>query len=290
MKPILHATTALLALLGTPLAQAHPVPHAAHHQQHQQHQQPAAGHAEHAGHTGEPLTPIPPLTPDALQAAFPAVDPHAMQHAPAFNHFVLVDQLEAWNNARGHGQRWQAKAWLGGDIERLWLRSEGARTSGHATTWSLDALYGRALSPWWDAVAGLRHDAGGTSSQTRAAIGLQGLAPYRFDVNATLYLGGARKAELALEAEYGLLLTQRLILQPTWQARWTLQDDRRRNTGSGLGRMHTGLRLRWEITRQFAPYIGFEHERSHGTTARWQRAAGQPGRASRWVMGVRMWF
>jgi len=300
----------LCSLLAAPLA--HPVAQAQQHHHHAPQSAPAGQQEEHQGHEGHespsrgsdaPHTPILPLTEAARQAAFPNVNPHAMQHASTFHYLVLLDRLEGWNNARGHGQSWQAKAWLGGDIQRLWLRSEGARESkgahahlptspahGSSTSWSLDALYGRALTPWWDFVAGLRHDRESGTSHTRAAIGLQGLAPYRFEVNATTYLGGKRTAELVLEAEYQLLLTQRLILQPTWQAHWLLKDDRQRNVGSGLSQMHSGIRLRWEITRQFAPYIGFTHERSYGTTARWQRAADGTTGHSRWVAGVRVWF
>jgi len=301
MKRLLCTTCLLLAA---------PLAHAQHHHHHHAPAQPQA-HQGHEGHTAPsdssdaPHTPIPPLTEAARQAAFPAVAPHAMQHASSVNYLVLLDRLEGWDNARGHGQSWQAKAWLGGDIQRLWLRSEGERESngahahlptlpssnhGSSTTWSLDALYGRALTPWWDVVAGLRHDSGSGASHTRAAIGLQGLAPYRFEVSATAYLGGKRTAELALEAEYQLLLTQRLILQPTWQAHWLLKDDHQRNVGSGLSQMHSGMRLRWEITRQFAPYIGFTHERSYGTTARWQREASGASHHSRWVAGVRVGF
>ncbi len=240
--------------------------------------------------TQTPREPIPALTADDLAAAFPVLKPHSMEHAPAFNSLVLFDHLEAWNNARGNGQSWATQAWFGGDINRLWLRSEGQREDRHLRDWSLDALYGHAISPWWDVVAGVRHDDGDGSGLTRAAIGVQGLAPYKFEFSATAYIGGARKAELEVEAEYDVLLTNRLILQPKLEASIAADNDLRRGVGSGLGHVEAGLRLRYEITRRFAPYVGFVHERRFGRTASLHRDAGDDVRDSHWVAGVRFWF
>jgi copper resistance protein B len=237
-----------------------------------------------------PREPVPEPTAADLAAAFPTLKPHAMQHAPGFNSLVVFDHLEAWNNNHGSGQSWAAKGWFGGDIDRLWLRSEGERSAGRLGEWSLDALHGHAISPWWDVVAGVRHDGGDAPGLTRAAIGVQGLAPYKFEFAATAYLGGPRRAELAVEAEYSLLLSNRLILQPTLEARVTADDDPRRGVGSGLGHVEAGLRLRYEITRRFAPYVGFVHERRFGPTADLHRDAGESPRDSRWVAGVRFWF
>ncbi len=253
-----------------------------------------ATHADHAGHGAAamqaPREPIPAPSAADLAAAFPALAPHAMQHAPGINSLVLFDHLEAWDNARGSGQSWAAKGWVGGDIDRLWLRSEGQRSEGQLGEWSLDALYGRAISPWWDLVGGVRHDGGDAPGLTRAAIGVQGLAPYKFEFAATAYLGGPRRAELAVEAEYSLLLSNRLILQPSLEASVAADDDPRRGVGSGLGHVGAGLRLRYEITRRFAPYVGFVHERRFGRSADLHRDAGEATRESRWVAGVRFWF
>ncbi len=251
-------------------------------------------HDEHAGHGAAamqaPREPIPEPTAADLAAAFPTLAPHAMEHAPGFNSLVLFDHLEAWNNAHGSGQSWAAKGWFGGDIDRLWLRSEGQRSEGRLGGWSLDALYGHAISPWWDVVGGVRHDGGDAAGLTRAAIGVQGLAPYKFEFAATAYLGGPRRAELAVEAEYSLLLSNRLILQPSLAASLAADSDPHRGVGSGLGHVEAGLRLRYEITRRFAPYVGFVHERRFGRTAGLHRDAGESPRDSRWVAGVRFWF
>lgn len=254
----------------------------------------AGEHGEHGRHDAAapqaPREPIPEPTTADLAAAFPTLQPHAMQHAPGFNSLVVFDHLEAWNNAHGSGQSWAAKGWFGGDIDRLWLRSEGQRSEGRLGEWSLDALHGHAISPWWDVVAGVRHDGGDVPGLTRAALGVQGLAPYKFEFAATAYLGGPRRAELAMEAEYSLLLTNRLILQPTLEAGLAADDDPRRGVGRGLGHVEAGLRLRYEITRRFAPYVGFVHERRYGRTAELHRDAGESPRDSRWVAGVRFWF
>ena len=253
-----------------------------------------AGHGDHAGHGAAamqvPREPIATPTAADLAAAFPTLAPHAMQHAPGINSLVLFDHLEAWDNARGSGQSWAAKGWVGSDIDRLWLRSEGQRSEGRLGEWSLDALYGHSISPWWDLVGGVRHDGGDAPGLTRAAIGVQGLAPYKFEFAATAYLGGPRRAELAVEAEYSLLLTNRLILQPSLEASVAADDDPRRGVGSGLGHVGAGLRLRYEITRRFAPYVGFVHERRFGRSADLHRDAGEATRESRWVAGVRFWF
>jgi len=295
MKTILNTglTSLGLALLMVPR------PAAAQHEGHADHSNhtPAPStshpnaHAAHQNRTPITHTPVPQLTDADLAAAFPVTDPHAMQHAARWNHFVLIDQLEGWNNAHGSGQQWQVDAWIGGDINRLWLRNEGQRTDKHLANWSLDALYGRALSPWWDVVAGIRHDESKPAADlTRAAIGLQGIAPYQFEISTTAYLGGTRKAELVVEAEYHLLLSNRLILQPMIETHWVAADDQPRGVGSGLNEIQTGVRLRYEITRRFAPYIGFVHERHYGNTANWLRQAGESSKDSRWVAGVRLWF
>lgn len=293
---------------GTPAGHAAQMDHAAHametpagepahsHDAHAGHATHGA-HGAHDGHAGHgaaamqaPREPIPEPTAADLAAAFPRLAPHAMEHAPGFNSLVLFDHLEAWDNAHGSGQSWAAKGWFGGDIDRLWLRSEGQRSEGRLGGWSLDALYGHAISPWWDVVGGVRHDGGDAAGLTRAAIGVQGLAPYKFEFAATAYLGGPRKAELAVEAEYSLLLSNRLILQPALGASVAADDDPRRGIGSGLGHVEASLRLRYEITRRFAPYVGFVHERRFGRTAGLHRDAGESPRDSRWVAGVRFWF
>jgi copper resistance protein B len=278
---------------------------------HRAHGQPVPATAvdPHAGHRGAagaapaviadhryttPAHPaaLPAPTAAALAAAFPALQAHSVQHASAFNHLLLVDHLEAWNAAggQGQGQAWEITGWAGSDTNRLWLRSEGLRERRALQDWSAEVLYGHSVSAWWDVVAGLRHDGGHYSQRTRAGIGVQGMAPYKFEVAATLWLGGTRRAELALQAEYQVLLSNRLILQPGIEANVFADDDPAAGIGRGLGEVEAGLRLRYEINRRFAPYIGHVQQRRFGPTASLSRTAGQPTHDARWVAGVRFWF
>lgn len=236
-----------------------------------------------------PRTPIPEPTAEEIAAAFAPLQHHAM-HAPGINHYVLLDRLEAFDTTRGSGQDWEARAWIGGDIDRLWLRSEGERQDGRTQAASVEAFYGHAISPWWDLLVGARQDIGAGEHRSWAAFGVQGLAPYKFETEATLYVGSGSRAALRLEGEYEVLLTNRLILQPRVEADIALTDDDRRGVGSGLEQVEVGLRLRYEITRRFAPYIGWVRSRSFGDTARRAAIDDEPARDSRFVAGLRIWF
>ena len=235
-----------------------------------------------------PRTPVPVPTAADLAAAFPPVQHHAMEHAPAINRYLLVDQFEGWNNAHGSGQAWAVKGWWGSDTHRLWLRAEGQRENSRSEG-SIDLLYGQATGPWWDAVAGIRHEHG-PQARTRAAFGLQGLSPYRLETRLTALVGGTPRLALEAEVEYSLLLSNRLILQPSLHATALLRDDTVHGQGRGLASVEGGLRLRYEISRRFAPYLGVVHERQFGRSADLARDAGQAPQHTRWVAGLRFWF
>jgi len=250
----------------------------------------ATGHAPpRADATAQPREPIPAVTDADRIVAFPPISLH-MQHAPEFNHMVVVNRLEAVDADRGSAQAWEGQAWFGSDTDRLWLRSEGERERGRTESANLEALYGRAISPWWDVVAGVRHDFCPRRGQSWAAFGVQGLSPYKFEVSATAYLGERGQTALNLEAEYELLLTNRLILQPLVEVEFYGKDDPRRETGAGLSTAEAGLRLRYEISRKFAPYVGVSWERAFGDTADYRRAHGERVEDTRLVAGVRLWF
>ncbi|WP_440975071.1 copper resistance protein B [Pseudoxanthomonas winnipegensis] len=240
---------------------------------------------DHGG-SQEPREPIPVLTDADRAAAFPQLSHASMAHGPTLNWLVQLDRLEAWNASDAHGQAWEASSWIGGDVNRLWLRSEGERSAGRTESADLEVLYGRSITPWWDLVAGVRQDFRPRDGRTWAALGVQGLAPYKFEVAATAYLGSAGQLGARLEAEYELLLTKRLILQPRVEADLSAKDDPRTGQGSGLNSVEAGLRLRYEVTRRFAPYIGVNHTRSFGGSA---DAADHP-RETALVAGVRVWF
>ncbi len=236
-----------------------------------------------------PRTPIPTPTQADREAAFPTLQ-HMANHAPPLIGYLLVDRLEAWDTDHGNGQAWEVSGWYGGDIDRVWLRSEGERNEGRTDAADLELAWGHAISPWWDLLLGVRQDSQPGSAQTRAAIGLQGLAPYKFEFATTLYLGGQSNAQLRVEADYDVLLTNRLVLQPRIEANAALDDDPARGIGGGLDDVEAGLRLRYEISRRFAPYIGWIHSRRFGGSADLARASGEDTDDSRFVAGFRVWF
>lgn len=257
---------------------------------HAQHDHAAMSQTEPATASTAPREPIPAITPEDLAAAFPDIDHHAMQHAPAFNHKVTFNRLEAWDADEGTGQAWEGSAWFGTDTDRLWLRSEGERMGGHTESADLEVLYGRSVSPWWDVVAGIRHDFKPGDARTWAAFGVQGMAPFRFEVSATAYASDDGRVAANLEVEYTLRITNRLILQPLVEVDIAANDDPDYGIGRGVSGVEAGLRLRYEIDRRFAPYVGVVHERALGDTADLRRLEGESVRDTRVVAGVRLWF
>ena len=238
----------------------------------------------------EPRTPIPPITDADRAAAFPTGVHDMHMHGHRVDTYLRIDRLEAFDADPGAGQAWEAKGWIGGDVDRLWLRSEGERARNRLETADLELLWGHAVTPWWDFVAGVRQDFEPGDAQTFAAIGVQGLAPQKFEVSATAYVGERGQVAARFETEYELLLTNRLVLQPRVEVDFHGRDDPRRHVGSGLATAEAGLRLRYEITRQFAPYVGLVHERAFGDTAGYRRRESGRARDTRVVVGVRFWF
>lgn len=249
----------------------------------------SSGAADPGKGTTAPREPIPPVTQAERDAAFSPLS-HQMTHASSINSYVLFNRLETGDAKHGSAQSWEGLAWIGNDTDRLWLRSEGEREDGRTESADLEVLYGRSLSPWWDLVVGAKQDVRPGPSRTWAAIGVQGLSPYKFEVQATAYLGDSGHTALNLEAEYELLLTNRLILQPLVELELRGRDDPRRGTGSGLSTAEAGLRLRYEVTRQFAPYVGVTWERAFGGTADARREHGDAIDDTRFVAGLRFWF
>jgi copper resistance protein B len=246
-------------------------------------------HSQHGSAAPQtPRTPIPPITDADREAAKPPA--HGHHHGGGVFSYLLFDRLEVWDADSGTGQAWEAQGWVGTDMHRLWLRSEGEREHGDTENADIEVLYGRPLARWWDIVAGVRHETRPGPTRTAAALGVIGVAPYKFEVEATVYLGESGQTAASIEAEYELLLTNRLILQPVIEAEWHGKSDASRGIGSGLGKIETGLRLRYEFTRTFAPYVGVVHERSFSDTADFLRDEGEATRDTRVVAGVRFWF
>ena len=237
----------------------------------------------------DPAPDVPPLTAADREAAFPDVGGHEA-HDNDVHAFVLFDQFE-WQRAKGaDGVSWDTKAWIGKDTTRLWLRTEGETDGGTVSTAQAHVLVGHSFARWWDVVAGVRQDARPGSPQTWAAAGIQGLAPYRFEIEATGYLGVSGRTEARFEVEYELLVTNRLILQPLVEVELAGKSDPGRGVGAGLSTADAGLRLRYEFRRELAPYIGLTWQQKFGKTGDFARADGEDVKSMKVAAGVRWWF
>ncbi|WP_186296745.1 MULTISPECIES: copper resistance protein B [Cupriavidus] len=204
---------------------------------------------------------------------------------------LLVDRLErSYANHGGNAIAYDLQGWFGYDFDKAVLKAEGEVARGKLQDARTELLWGHAITPYWDTQLGLRYDTGTGPDRGWLAFGVQGLAPYWFDVEATGYVGNGGRTALRLAASYDLLLTQKLILQPRAEAQFYGKSDPERDIGSGLSNATVGLRLRYEFSRQFAPYIGVESSGSFGKTAGFVRASGERAQEIRWVAGVRFWF
>lgn len=208
--------------------------------------------------------------------------------APVGN--LLIDRLESFAGQGGHGQSWEADGWYGNATDKLGFRSEGERDGGRPRDGDAELFWRHAIAPFWDAQVGARSDLGDGPSRQWAAFGVQGLAPYWFELEATAYVGDGGRSAARLRADYELLFTQRLILQPELEVNAYGKADPRRRLGRGIARIDAGLRLRYEITRRIAPYVGVAWEHLGGGTAAMARDDGRRITDRRWVAGVRVWF
>ncbi len=204
--------------------------------------------------------------------------------------FVSVD-LE-YQAREGHdGFTWDGEAWYGGDINRLTIKSEGESAIGEGLEeGEMQLLYSRAIGPYFNAQAGVRQDFGPGPDRSYATIAIEGLAPYWFEVEGALFLSDKGDVLARIEGEYDQRITQRLVLQPALEANFALQDVPANGIGSGLSDVELGLRLRYEIVREFAPYVGVEWSRKFGDTARFARLGGESAESTSFVVGVRAWF
>ncbi|HET9509815.1 MAG TPA: copper resistance protein B, partial [Sphingomonas sp.] len=189
------------------------------------------------------------------------------------------------------GYRWDGEAWFGGDIDRLTIKSEGEGTFGDRVEGGeVQLLYSRAIDPYFNVQAGVRQGIGSGVQRTDAVLGIEGLAPYWFDIEGALFLSDRGDLRARAEGTYDQRITQRLILQPRIEVNWSAQDMRAERIGAGVTDAEAGLRLRYEIAREFAPYVGVAWERRFGRTARYARADGEGTGGVGFIVGVRAWF
>jgi len=204
--------------------------------------------------------------------------------------FVKIDQFEIRNTDGPDPLVFDGQLWIGKDLNKLWIKSEIERVDGETEENELQLLYSRAIAPYWDFQVGWRKDFKPDPDQDWLAIGVQGLAPYFFEVEATAFISDESQTNLRLEAEYELLFTQRLILSPEVEVNLYTDDDAERGVGSGFSDLELGLRLRYEIRREFAPYIGVNWMKKFGNTADFAEADGQEIEDTQFVAGIRAWY
>lgn len=231
-----------------------------------------------------------------------ARDPHAYSDGYDFGPYalrladthslgsLLVDNLETVRSDGSGFVGYDLQTWYGRVYDRAVFKSEGDIDSGELTEARNELLWGHAVATFWDTQLGVRFDNGEGPNRTWLAFGVQGLAPYWFEVEATGYLGEEGRTALRLDVSYELLLTQKLILQPRIEADAFGKDDTALGLGKGLSDLVAALRLRYEIRREFAPYVGVEWARKFGTTRDLARAAGEDANEARFVAGLRFWF
>ena len=203
---------------------------------------------------------------------------------------VILDQLEMRDVGGDNTLSWDGQGWLGRDLHKIWFKTDGERTAGSTDEAELQFLYSKVIARYWDFQLGVRHDFKPSPSRSWAAIGFKGLAPYFFDIDAAAFIGESGRTALRFEAEYELLFTQRLILTPDIEINLYGQNDPDAGIGAGLSDLEAGLRLRYEIRREFAPYIGVNWSRLFGNTADFARIAGEKSSETQLVIGLRAWF
>lgn len=205
--------------------------------------------------------------------------------------YVLFNQLEAQTGGEEDTFYWNGQANWGGDVNKLWIKTEGrASLEGNGVDDAeIQALYSRAVAPFWNLQGGVRYDIE-PDGLAHGVVALNGLAPYWFEVDASAFVSEKGDLTARIEAEYELLLTQRLILQPRIEANLAAQETPERGTGSGLNSIDAGLRLRYEIKREVAPYIGVEWQGAFGGTKDFIKAAGGEADETAFLVGLRTWY
>lgn len=204
---------------------------------------------------------------------------------------ILFDLAEYLARRGGDGYRWESDAWFGGDIDRLQIKTEGEGSFGKSIDdFEVQALYSRAISPFWNAHVGIRHDIAPHPSRSYAVVGVEGIAPYWLHLTGQLFLSDKGNVRVRLEGSYDERITQKLIFRPRFEMNLSAQDMPAIGVGSGLTSFELGARLRYELRKEFAPYIGVEWSGQAGDTARYTRLSGDKPNAVNVVAGIRFWF
>jgi len=186
--------------------------------------------------------------------------------------------------------QYDLKAWYGKDFSRLMLKAEGEVNDSRLEEARTELLWSSAMTSFWDVQIGLRQDSGDGANRTWLAAGFSGLAPYWFEVDVTAYLSGSGRAAFRFETDYELLLTQKWILQPRVEASYFIKEDPKSGIGDNLSSLKAGVRLRYEIVPEFAPYIGVEWQNLYGQTKSFAREEAEAANKTSFVAGLKFWF
>lgn len=281
-------------------------PHAGHDMRAEKLADPAAAADPHAGHNmaapsaneviGTAPAPAPPTdhAADAVWGAAaiaPSRSALRRDHGGFSGSMILFNLAEYQARKGSDGYRWEGEGWFGGDINRFVVKTEGeGDVRGALEKGEVQALYSRAIDPWWNLQAGLRYDVRPDPQRVYATLGIEGLAPYWFKMAGALFVSNKGEVRGRIEGFYDQRITQRLILQPRAEIDLSAQSTPEIGVGAGLTDIELGLRLRYEIAREFAPYIGVEWVGKIGQTARFARDAGERASGVNYVAGIRFWF
>lgn len=298
-----HAGHAMPAPVAADPHAGHTMPMPAAPDPHAGHVMPApAAPDPHAGHhmpmpSQADAAPAPPVPADHAAERFYSPEVMAAareqmrrEHGDIRWSKVMLELAEIRPASGADGYAWDGRASFGGDVHQFMLKSEGEGARGRLESAEVQALYSRAVSPYWNLQAGLRQDLQSGPRRTYATVGLEGLAPYWFDVEGALFLSNRGDVSARLTGSYDLRLTQKLILEPRAEANFAAQDVTELGLGAGLTDVEVGLRLHYAFTPEFAPYVGVNHSRTTGESAKLARASGDGTRDTRLVVGLRAWF
>lgn len=288
-----HASVPAMPPMSMPAA-SHAEPHAMQHGA-----EPSAKHEQHAKHATRAMSmapmqggnaPVDARDPDYSDGITFTPEHGLHMHGASRYTMLQIDRLEYFDARNERGTALEAQAWYGGDIDKLMLQLEGEFAHGRTENLRSEVAWSHAVSAFWDTQLGIRHDSGMGPARNWAAFGVQGLAPYWLEVQASAYLGPGGRTAARVELEYELLFTQRLILTPKFEVNAYGKDDPARGLGSGVSDAEFGLRLRYEIRRRFAPYLGVAWSHRFGATADFARRRGEATSDWQLVAGIRAWF
>ena len=203
---------------------------------------------------------------------------------------LKIDQLELRNGSSEDPLAWEVQGWAGYDLNKFTFKTKGERVDGQTESAELQLLYSKAIAPYWDLQLGVQRDFYPRPGENWAVIGLQGIAPYFFETDVSLFVGESGKTALRLASEYEIMLSQKWVLSPSAEFNLYGQNDSERGTGSGLSDVELGLRLRYEVRREFAPYVGVNWEKKFGKTADLSRAEGESSSETQFVVGLQAWI